>query len=149
MQPSPGPSPPLGRRGLSLSPPLGALLPRPHPNPGAAKKNKHQQQNRGGVKSKMEGAGRSQEGKVSFFPAFTLTRTSWRTSRPTATSVSSRDRRVDVTYEQASSVPLVTCPQSAKKEGVRGKPGIPNSRSPETVTSKDPGAGRTSPTMTS
>jgi hypothetical protein len=46
-------------------------------------------------------------------------------------------------------MPLVTCPQSADKEGVRGKPDIPNSRSPGTVMSKDPGAGGTSPAMTS
>jgi hypothetical protein len=65
------------------------------------------------------------------------------------TSVSSSDQRTDATCEQISSTPLVTCPQSADKEGIQGKPGIPNSRSPGTVTSKDPLAGGTSPVMTS
>jgi hypothetical protein len=65
------------------------------------------------------------------------------------TSVSSSDWHVDTTCEQASSAPLVTCPQSADKESIQGKPGIPNSRSPGTVTSKDPGVGKTSPVTTS
>jgi hypothetical protein len=65
------------------------------------------------------------------------------------TSVSSSDRRVDATCKQASSAPHVTCPLSADKEGVRGKPGIPNSRSPRTIASKGPGVGGTSPAMTS
>jgi hypothetical protein len=65
------------------------------------------------------------------------------------TSVSSSDQRTDATCEQISSTPLVTCPQSADKEGIQGKPGIPNSRSPGTVTSKDPLVGGTSPVMTS
>jgi hypothetical protein len=46
-------------------------------------------------------------------------------------------------------VPLITCPKSADKEGVRGKPGIPNSGSPGTMTSIDLGPGETSPMMTS
>jgi hypothetical protein len=65
------------------------------------------------------------------------------------TSVSSSDQCAEATCEQASSVPLITCPQSADKEGVRGKPSIPNSRSPGTVTSIDPGVGGTSAMMTS
>jgi hypothetical protein len=35
------------------------------------------------------------------------------------------------------------------KEGIQGKPDIPNSQSPETMMSKDPGAGRMPPAMTS
>jgi hypothetical protein len=46
-------------------------------------------------------------------------------------------------------VPLITCPKLADKEGVRGKPGIPNSGSPGTMTSIDLGPGETSPMMTS
>jgi hypothetical protein len=46
-------------------------------------------------------------------------------------------------------MPLATCPLSVAKEGAQGKLGIPNSQSPETMTSKDPGVGRTSHAMTS
>jgi hypothetical protein len=91
-----------------------------------------------------------ESGREGFFsPPFTLTRATWRTSQATVTSVSSSDRHVNATCEQASSVPLITGPQSVDKEGIQGKPGIPNSRSPETMTSKDPGAGGTSPATTS
>jgi hypothetical protein len=65
------------------------------------------------------------------------------------TYVSSSDRCEDTTCEQASSAPLVACPLSVDKEGIRGKPSISNSRSPRTVTSKNPGASGTSPVMTS
>jgi hypothetical protein len=156
MRPSLGPSPPPKRCGLSPLrhlpapelPPLRVLPPRAHPEPGAAQKKK-QQHKEGGVKSKKEGPEGVRKGRFFLPPPFTLTRATWRTSQATVTSVSSSDRHVNATCEQASSVPLITGPQSVDKEGIQGKPGIPNSRSPETMTSKDPGAGGTSPATTS
>jgi hypothetical protein len=89
-------------------------------------------------------------GKGKFFLPRLHTNLGWLEDIPaTTTSVSNNDQRANATYEQASSAPLITCPQSVDKEGIRGKPGIPNPRSPRTMTSKDQGASGRSPVMTS